>query len=914
MEEARSLSNGGQLLLSFPVDILDQISRFLIGNEVLNLLMTGNRALMQRLRNISTLSVSWSCSRYTDWNDCLPLIRLFSRLRVLTLKTSPPLHRCLSSLEVGKLPSNLSSLSLHYSDSLALLTKGEPFLGMHSLTFLSLSHTATIFNSASNCSIRLDQFPPSLLHLIISEKTSNPSFGVGHYFYYLADMDLLPPELITFDVNIVALMDTRREKLVPKEQPFLLSSLKHLGISVFGMHMPLDHVRNELRSLRIYGGDVCFGGKSFADLRSDHGAAIRTLLPHLHTFILEGTLNASLEMIESLPSTVTRFGGNMEYTLPENDAVELLRGLNRAYQQALHLTDRPGAPMMIRSLEIRNVENQLKHVLPFFSSLERLNTHGYQPIPELEKMPPKLRGSLNADTLIGPPERLPRSLTSVACQTWDLELYVPKEESLMASVAATMPALVTLNLDDTYLSKAMIPLLPKTLERFKVCVADQDILEALATRANFESLLPNLNDLSLRLGHVKVSLDQLPSSIASLELAGLYTLSDGLSRASLAHHPRLTSLKMEKAMPSKEVLPHLSKRLLHAYFAISTEIDLNDPETVEMMYGLPPDLRTLHISPQIVANGKTWFAPASRSVIQPLTVLANARSSAETRFRLAKMLPPVFISKSLLFLVAETYMLSLLPRRITDFSAPFEYSHSIIYLDLDETFFQTLVETCWVENGEPTMLHVFVTRLPLLGLFFPEQFRPSTKGLAVRRIDIYLGYRLRNLLPRLSNFEPRFIALRNAYASYRSGRPVGYSDQEDVAVFQFLGRMAAHTVNLTVWISLHYYLQLDRATQPIAWSLEWVNLVGSAAAIPLHLVAQRRLIPALRNFAGLKDLLQLLGLSSIFLWIVLLITNYSTAVLFGFSGSNWSFAARLPALLFMFIGELILHFASRRLF
>lgn len=896
-------------LFGLPSELLTQISSYFVGNELIHLEMTGNRALNSKLRRTSTITVQWKASRFCDWDACLPFVEAFSDLQTLTLSTSMPIHRSHRLLKLGNLPSSLTSLSLHYYGAVDHFSEDQSLSRLSSLTYLSVRQL-TGTDKRSSSVLKLDSLPASLQHLYIHMDDQG-----GLVTYRIVEAEAFLSGLLTFDVNLPLMVPYNA--VLSKAWPLFKTnrSLTHLGIC---SHRWLDisHVGPSLRHLQLYCGQIKDGnGHSPLHFGTPTGTPIRTLLPHLHTLILAQDSQFSWDVLETLPPTLTRLGG--DFSIAQVDVIlATCARLNEAYRASLTSgseADRPGAPMMLRKLEISQyfLLDLADLVLPYFSSLESLQENISPTRCPVGLLPPNIR-EFEGRQLYGHVSLLPRSLTSISCRDLLIDELTSDEANSSSTrldlehpPASQFPSLVLLSIRNSVLTTLLVSLLPRTLEQLKVAVHDSKVLACLGRRVDVELSLPRLKSLSLNLypqrgqyedGRFYIPLDLLPMSIDTLTLKGVYRLAPAQQPMSLAHHPSLTSLTLRQYEEPSKVLPHLPKQLLHMDVALSLPLDLNDPKIVNMMFDLPRNLKSVRFGIETRNVGETtnWFVPVRRSSRWSFPSLWTARNRSEKHLMFIQSLPRSIASDSLLFVVSEYFALSCLPVTTVQLNVK-TYPFSSIEGTLPIGSVTWMLDTWLWENPKWRVMRFCASRLPLLGLCFPSQFLPTESDKAHAE-SCYQQMRSMAFPKNLSHLIDR-----------GSKHPLNNipPSPEDLA-FVSASRVVFNASHFVSCAILFWALHLDRQSHPIAWALQWMNLIGSLASLSAH--AYRQSYPWSRTI--LRGTLLLIP---IFIPIFVS-TNYGAAIALGYAPSRYGNVTRVTMGAVTIAGECILSFISRLLF
>ena len=824
------------------------------------------------------------------------------------------------------LPSNLTSLSLNFYRCMDLLERPS-FSDLKSLTYLSLLQ-APIVDPEPVLIVEVDlgQFPSSLQHLILTRSHT--------YRYKVEDLELLPEGLVTLHVPILSYYETFPQpthfRLLGNHPP----SLTHFCLETPSTGVEVQHLAPELRHIDLLGGQLLIGGSPIERLTSRQGPPIRKLLPKLHTLTLDRMLPCEWHAFETLPLSVTRFNCNYHVSpvnLPQ--CLQLGNQLNADHaRETSHPEDRPGAPRMLRVLDVMpHPIFLLSNLLPIFPSVESI----LLPLPRTlspEALPRTLK-ALDAEALIGRGSLLPPTLTSIDCVLLDLKLdhaesrdfeeMDPGSAKLRSKSLPLFPIGLVHLKTRSCLSSEVISLLPKFLERLEMSINGIDALEALNRHANERMSLPHLQSLSLNFDtsphtHI-VTLLEVPLAIRYLELEGRYQFLHAESSSNpsvLANHPNLTSLTLRQPMHPREIFPHLSKRLISVRMILSVPMDLNDPSMVDMLLSLPPYLHDVDIDLQKDPPAPFYQSRSIITSVLPTGVsswkrILQGRTPTEKKLLFFRALPSPLMSKTLLYLVSEQFLFSCLPRTTSALTLSLTNSPDMFFAQGILTTLQSMALGWAVRDFWTIMTNALAPRLPLLALLSPRSYKKvrveaDTRDLAFQMVRV-------EALPRnISNIFPPSCEL--AIEHKRSLLP---RDDRITKSQRWFLRMCFHSANVGSWILLRNFLRLDFQSHPLAWSFQWINLVGSTIAIPALTYSDFRELWEMFDWNKPFSLrISDIGVAAIAtgcLGTLLWTTNYSAAAAIGYSGSNWSWPARLFAFGLAALGEFILHQLGGRL-
>lgn len=894
------------LLFVFPYEIFDQISQFLTGDEHVNLMLTGNHGLIRKMRQVSNITVRWKSSQLCEWDACLPFIKAFPKLETLRLTTMLPLHRSRYALELGNLPSSLTSLTLDYFGAMDIMRRSQPFRDMSSLTYLSVSrkHDANVPKN-----IHLEGLPSSLRHLFLRSESDS---------FFIEELKLLPSGIETFDCDLEGKANAPFVDVFSPNPP----SITHLAINA--NRVDITHIAAGIRHLQLFrGGSLTYRGAPIERFSLGHGTPIRSIMPLLHTLVLPPSQSVSWSVFETLPLSLTRLECQQLFLpLGENDIVKICARLNDAHVNT-PLPDRPGAPMMIRQIGGSVVGSNFLRVLQYFSSLEHFEEFAsFVSVTEVQ-LPTSIR-SIRVKHFESPPALSSPSITSIVCSILDIDplvngmrLDTPTLSKSSPESASQFSHLVNLSVTTSSFTPDMVFALPKTLETLDMISMEGNGLEALSTRANQDLLLPNLRSLFVTIDggtEVLVTLDLLPRTIKVLQLKKAYTIPLSSSTLSIGYHKALEDLRLTNPISLGDLVPALPPQLLRARLCLSHSLDLNDPAIVDHLSALPSGLRTLHIT---VLNRERrsvhWVAharPFTCLSIESLRLIWGSRSVAELKLQLLRALPGALVPKYLLALASERLVKTYLPSNLNQLEALIPSTSTIMLGRNTEWLWRRIFAAFWLRDLSSFLTPMVASHLPLVGLFFRRQYQPSLQLPADSSHEMR-RHRDAAYSPRLTAFP--FENAKHEQESFE--RDILLSNPHNIYSF----RVFFYLSNLLAWSHLAYFLALDRRQHPWAWAVQWSHIIGSAIALPLQIYSMRRAFPVIRASFPTRYRLFIhyaLGCalctvpSTAFLWL----TNYSTAVALGYSASRWSVAKRIVAGVVALAGEYGIRFMTSMLF
>lgn len=889
-------------ILVLPTPVLLQISEFWTGDELYNLFLAGNHSLNLKLSRISQITVKWNASAFCDWNACLPFIKRFPKMNSLLLTTGLPIQRTQRQMEWSRLSTNLSSLSLQFCDSFELLLDGEPFLELPSLTYLSVSETdpaeitTVVNNSTYTPTIVLGQFPPNLQHLFIS--TCRPA----NCHCQVSDLDLLPPGLISFDVNIPVSWNpnSSTSKLLKFGVQDVPPTLTHLGIRLSSYkNLDIQRVGPTLKYLRLYEGNLFFAEKPIARMTSREGPPLRSLFPHLHTLILPPKIGKYLpwHVFETLPLSITRLEGPFDLrNRPSAESTDVCRQLNLEHSRIGHGTDdaRPGAPRMIRHFAVTSdYEDDMNFFWEFFPLLEKISCpHTYR-TSFFHYLPKNLR-FLHMPSMDGVVSHLPTSLTSIRCDrirltrdAWQLAASLLPNASAEMKSKVVLPRLVTFSMLGHSLSVELISMLPNTLENLEVVIMDMDTLAAFANFWSEAAMLPHLTSLVVQVptndnqsptfSPLMMSIEVLPATLRELTIRGTCEFPSGLSQESLRNHSRLTSLSLAEPLPPKDIFAQLPPQLLRLSCALASPVDLNDVEALGMLSTLPHHLRSLQLS---LPTQENWFIPINRSSLRhlPLSIIDD---SIAYRFKTLRALPGSLISESMLFAASGCLAASALPRSLSEFLAPWNAGKGHL---IPTTLLQLFTERMWMDSWKDVLKHLLIYRVPLIGAIIPNQYHLSSQSGTAWSSPVLHAIALP---PNLSRFEPLHNDFKRAYTTSRAVNHASEYQTRDRRLNRYFTRSAFQLMNIIVSC---VGLNLIIGDHPVPRALSWISIIGSLVYM-LRIPNGVGHLPIASK--GLSSALGLLFFPGIPLMVTMSLSSYAFAVALGFSRTPWSVPSRV---------------------
>lgn len=901
METRTSHRSYETTLLTLPVEVLDRIGSLLEGDAFCNLVLVGNRALDRKMRQFRTVNVLWRSSSFCDWRRCLPFVNSFPGLKSLALHSESPIRLLEQGFVMAVLPSilppTLQSLSLRCHSALSVLKDESAFYRHPSLTSLTIADESELRANERTQRIFISRLPPALKSLSLSGGPKSP------YHMVPDDFQRLPSELVLCDVSI----PIQTFAYVSVGFPPHSTSLTHLSLDTNSyLSVDLGRVASTLQTLELYCGSIKVAGNSFLSLFSLRGDPVRSLLPRLHTLQLPRTYRLSLRVFATLPTSLTSLSATFDWLeLSHSENIRMLTKLNLDYD-TLAGDGRPCAPKMLRYLWTPQ-EYSLDY-LSFFSGITTFDVSSSSRLYSTDALLPRIT-SLKVQHLNGAVEHLPRSLTSISCKSFVITPSQPQVPS-SPSPHQGFPALTYLQISESRMTPAIVDLLPDTLEHLEALFLTNEAMEALAARANDQKRLNRLTSLFLRVPNaeaqdgekaVLVSLNTIPTSIKTLTIRGICQF--GTQTSSLSQHPNLTRITFEQfPRHSKVVFSHLPKQLLYLTATLSDPLDPSDPEMIRLLLNLPPQLHELRLKMR-ECETRRWVLPATKSSLRQLRP-EMFRSGKWLRFELLRCISN---SPGYNLALSETFVLSCLPKTLTVLSAPL-----LTLNQLSSVLLATDIPTYLGANLGNIAKYLLVARLPLLGLFVKSQFRPSQEFFhdALTYNDVE-----RSRIPYLP---PRLSLLESPHGPVSTQHTPGDPPLSRWNSLLFKVRAGVHAVNLLNWLQMLYWLSIDRNEHPIAWTYQWINILGSAVAIPLNLNFARRLPSYPDADLTLRPTTRTLLLIPVLFvlpaTIAFFMSTYGTAMILGYTPSRWSTVSRILAGIGVYAAEGIMFLLGRKIF
>lgn len=897
-------------ILAFPTEVWDLIVPHIEDNGLFKLIYAGNRTLSAKLLQVSDVKAHWMNLRHCNWIECKPFISQFSKLKSLTISSDRPSQIPKSLLSPAMLPSSMVSLTLFFAGALDLLVGRTLFLGLQSLESLRVASGAsleTLNVGPRGGWIDLAQFPPGLRHLTMGFTAPYKAST-----YFLKTPEGLPPNLLTYD----CFAPIRRTNNVVLGSSELPSSLTRLAIQVeFNAHIDITHCASTLQVLRVYSGNLKFANKRVERLFSREGLPLRTIFPVLNTLVLPWGDNLPCHIFETLPLCLVNLGSDFDFTNATAEDLALCQKLNRLYLES-NDPNRPGAPVMIRTLRLSpvsiavNQSPELDPWMPVFPSLtsclfSRMDVSSFDGIP-------KDILSLEANIISAPLQGLPHSLQTLKCG--DLQLQALDEATSSANVneipdlslhePIKFPPLVELSITHVYLTLRHVSILPRTLEKLQCSLDSHEALEALTQKANVDRLLPLLSSLIFNdhLSHSKsspssiivISLDTIPSTITSLEIGTSVGYAPQADR-SLHLHPSLTDLKVTYAEYFEVITHQLPPQLRKLEIKLKRPVDLNLFSNVQLLLDMPKLLEDIDIKLD-VRRMHAWFVPFKHCSLISLISEIRRLPNLPIGYHILKSLPSFIIPTSLLWILSESFALSLIPRRTIVFRA----QHPSFNLIQHNSPLHHMIEFYLARRAVGVWRSFATFRCPLVSLCVPSHYTRQVPT------DSQIFLRFKNLPPSISHFDPidgELATVRNDHVRERYTR-VPCRDSLDSVERRFSWRMALHFISILAWALIWLAGIVDQESI-LSW-LPHTMAVGSTLAIATQFFTYRYLIRSF--FTTWKSVVREFWIGGLILLWLISTTNAAGIIALGASAWSWNLPSRLVALLVAFIGETYLAF------
>ena len=911
-------SNRAVELRRFPADVLNRVSHFLDEDELFKLFLSGDRAFLARLRQISTITAVWKSSTPCGWNRLSSFIHAFPHLHTITIRLESQHHEPKEPFNVAFLPLNLASLSLEFHGALDCLASKTAFKPLHSLTHLSIVQKSS---TPTNLSVDMTQFPASLLSLQLSNNGQpTPSYD--------AEKLLLPADLTSLDLNMPPRM-SHPDKCVVRIQN---THLKHLSLQGFYLHsfaVDITNVASELESLRA--PQLCLLDMPIDRITQTYGTPLRNIFPRLHTLILTAPPYIPWTIMQTLPPSITKLGGSFDMrTDAIAVAIQVCRQLNDLHLSAKETGQACFLPKNVTDLVLRDHES-LKDMLPFFTSLKNYSAPYVTGTIELKDLPRTIQ-KVSANRVAGPVAEIPPHLTSLSCDILvinDFKQEKPSNSSLMdLQVPSKLSHLLHFSVQSSRLTHAIVSLLPDTLQTIDVVIVTPDVLEALTNKFNGSTFLRSLRikvpyvEPEDRRGDIIIGSRTIPNGIKTLQLVGNYFFAPPLSTDSLRSHPNLTSLKSASPEHPTTILPLLPRQLFRLVCVLSRSVDLNDDFMLETALNFPPSLRELRISFVGFSGISSWFIPATKRLPLRSILPHLLTNGAEFRFRLLRVLPTSWVDEVTLIKANEGFLHARLPRVLSEFGAPFFNHRNQHKPDAKRTPWQGAVEIFTLTSPLEILQRFLFTRFPLIGLLLPSSYRLDERTL-FRAPEF--TQQISTLPTRIQDLNSGIPELDRAYFDRtRDSSAEAIASSQAFAPERVIFRTIFHSLNLLTWLHFRYFLQLDRHTNPLAWSYAWINILGSALSLPIHLIYFRKHLNIRIDPMRMPEGIELLKVALVWITVGTVITvpsigflwttNFAAAVALDYAPTRWSSLAKAIAGGFLAGSELLIQLITSRLY
>lgn len=923
-------------LSAFSAEALHSIAWYLDGDGLFYLLCTGDAVLRAKLRQMRSLTVLWQNPAFCQWDRCLPFIASFSGVCELSFRAASLYQLTKTPLKLNWLSSELTSLELRFRGALDLLRVDPSYhaaadfsklVSLKSLFIEQLTNEEATYNGLHD----LSRLPPNLEHLHIDVPESS------WYRHAVSDWGSLPTSLRTYSVPLRTEVTSAKIRSVAfGKTSSHLPNLTHLYVyPPNGCFLDITSVASTLKRLKVRGAASYQGHPLFLS-RNRLGPAvdpaifndwamsltktlasqghtlepvesIRAILPRLESLELPKGLFLAWDFIGTLPLSMTRLHGQFVRDPLYDDLKTYLSRLNLHYIHSVSQKDRPFAPLLFR--DFVNHGEAFTALEPF-SGLDA----AYLPSARLsvENLPERTR-SATVHTLKGDFGHLPRNMTSLRCQNLEIPLGSVSASSQLLDNIPTLTPLSSLTISDFALSEDVVALLPATLQQLSVMVVMESALQALRRKADEAKKLPGLTFLSLELAPyrsaaITVSLDTIPSSIATLQLRGETPIFPPTSSGnSLRHHPSLTDLHCASSQLPELIFGQLPSQLLYFRTMLASPIDLNIESVIQDLLSLPPRLRSFGIQTPSSTQGRWMMAAHRKSLTLSRKLLFAGKHP--TALGIMLVVPSALWTDHLVHRLSENFVLSCLPPTVVDLQLNLANYPLHLIGDPFGHFLLQIIETrpksVW--NGIKRLL---ITRCPLLGL--PLQTEPTLRiePIADRMSDLYMDSRVERLPLHLSWLNTPTESIRDAHRNFALGRPKAPGRQYFTGDWHSrrlcVERLGYHSINLLVMLHFTYLFSIERTTHPIAWCYHWANIIGSGVYIPLLIRGALRGSGSLPSHFSLE--VSVVGaLFTLINWT----TGVAGAIALGYSATRWGWPSRTIALATAVFGESFIQFLLR---
>ena len=658
----------------FPREVIEIICWYANENAVSLLLFTGDRALRSRLLQTRNLSSSWTSGEYLDWNFCLPFIKQFKLLQSLRLTTWNPNLIPVEHFNIKILPSTLIDLSLHFEDALRVLMDPELFLHFKSLTSIDIFQPKFLNPSNQDPHLRLNRFPPQLRHLsLVCESQC--------WRYSTDDLESLPIQLLSLKICLKPSVRNSGQ-LVILNLPHLVS----LDINIW-FNIDLTSCAATMRNLKVEKSHVFVNNLPLIST----SRPLRKVMPVLESLYLDTSITFGLLRLATLPPTLTRLSLSLSRTHGRSAEAGCFHRLNeeRLNFKGDNPLDAPGAPLQLRQLtNLDHFSAVEPSLLRYFSNLESYSVNCLKDCQSL----PNGSTSLHVRTLfLNELQQLPAGLKTLSCEYLGHSSgkNVPQEMPFDFDPALSFPKLESLSLGAGF-NPWLMSLFPASLVSLELCGVSTQKLKTFCKVVNENELLPLLRDLHLNnstqtsstigLSALMVlNMEVVPLTLKVLRISGRVILDDLTNAPSLKLHPQLTDLQFNSDVSLVDLIPHLPPSLTRLRALLQHCINPIVPKEYEAMIEFSkclPRLRTLDLVGKVKRH----------SLVLP-HLDTKRTPSITTLFALPWRLSLLFIvlrlrnmrlaSQHAVYLAAENFVLSCLPRSLVHIRIPFELFSSM---------------------------------------------------------------------------------------------------------------------------------------------------------------------------------------------------------------------------------------------
>lgn len=809
--------------VAFPIEIIQLITWYLPISGAMSLYLTGNLVLRRKILGMYSLAVCWRSSKLCDWDACKSYLNRFSHLNELYLCTEWNAQISKRRLNLEIFPTNLTSLHLKYRGCFELLQLnriGFP-IGHHlpHLTMLFLQQRKGDYLPDFKV-LDLAHLPPRLLHLHLHRSVK------ADYQFFAQDLESLPADLQTFDVNLKpldGLSGVASTKPISFGHPDKPSSLTFIcAVPLPDGFIDVSNVASGLQKLRVVKGvGATYQGEEISKLSS---STLSQAFPQLNSLVVP---NQKFEwsIFEDLPPSLTRFIGDFSANVHMLSVTKMCARLNFVYRNSISSNDRPGAPMLLREFLFpsgifRSSLGDLMHEFPALLDISMKDDS-----PDGRDIPRTLRyfktRCINSDQI----PHLPKTLTFLTTMSMVGAIVTASPKMRESS----FPPLTSLHINFQILGSTEVKLLPSTLQNLTTPLS-MSALEELAKLANVDHRFPHLvylrlispkNDPTNKT--IKLGIDTLPSTITELHLKGKCLFEKSARLGPLSEHRSLLRLFSDEPLPAKTLFLQLPPQLLECHMVLAAPFNIQDPEIVRSLQNWPSNLRSLHLG---MSPGRDLVRPIGG--LAPKNYCTHLAGAASSIFGSMMWLPWDLWSPTLRYHLTEAWMLQQLPPTLTDLNLPLDGPH------IPTRSWKDVFNFCLSDFPQRLAL----TRFPLLAV--GSQFKPSSGS----PIESYAARKVELLPPNLSQFSSGDDELKTKFEAQKippnlpipDEIPTGFNvprnhqtanaplPSRDLSPF-----FTYHLMNLLTWIAgVISVRHLNHEDHPIIFMMQFCNIVGSA--------------------------------------------------------------------------------------